>query len=446
MCSAIFSLAVGSPAVFREIRTSLKTLPLQRVAMSNKSCNFAERTNALYFLVGENYFPGQRKLFSWSEKKFFPVREIYPTNKKEKKHNRQLMDIQQSRVRIKDIAEMAGVSVGTVDRVLHGRANVSKLSLEKVEKVLEEIKYEPNHYASALASNKTYKFAAIIPMHEEDSYWARVEKGLHEGVKRYTDFKLSFKVFYYDQFNEDSFEQQTRNLLAYKPTAVIIGPIFNNLLMTKFTKKLESRNLPYSLLDSYWPDFNPVSFYGQDAERSGAFSARVLLMAAAASKKIALFKMMGEGRVASRQQLGREKGFREYVAKHSPETRIIDHNLYVYDKVGVIDSLREFFTKHPDIEYGISFNSSIHVIGDFLKHEMPDHHHICLMGYDAIEANIRCLREGYVDFLIGQHPQQQGLNCFRSIVNSCVLQVKQTVVHYVGIDLLMTENIDFYKD
>jgi hypothetical protein len=77
MCSAIFSLAVGSPVVFREIRTTLKTLPLQRVAMSNKSCNFAERTNALYF-------PGQRKLFSWSEKKFFPVREIYLTNNKEK--------------------------------------------------------------------------------------------------------------------------------------------------------------------------------------------------------------------------------------------------------------------------------------------------------------------------------------------------------------------------
>lgn len=352
----------------------------------------------------------------------------------------------QPRIRIKDIAEMAGVSVGTVDRVLHGRANVSKLSLEKVERVLEEINYEPNHYASALASNKTYKFAAIIPMHEEDSYWARVENGLHEGVKRYADFKLTFKVFSYDQFNEDSFDVQTRNLLAYKPTAVIIGPIFNHKHMSRFIKKLESKSIPYSLLDSYWPEFNPVSFYGQDAERSGAFSARILLMAAGASKKIALFKMLGEGRVASRQQLDREKGFREYVAKHHPDTRIVDLNLYVYDKAGVADSLKRFFTKYPDIEYGISFNSSIHVIGNFLKDKMPEHPHICLMGYDAIESNIQCLREGYVDFLIGQHPQHQGLNCFRSIFNSCVLQMKQTVMHYVGIDLIMAENIDFYKD
>ena len=39
-----------------------------------------------------------------------------------------------SKVRIKDIAERAGVSVGTVDRVLHGRTNVSGLSREKVER------------------------------------------------------------------------------------------------------------------------------------------------------------------------------------------------------------------------------------------------------------------------------------------------------------------------
>ncbi len=352
----------------------------------------------------------------------------------------------QPKVRIKDIAEMAGVSVGTVDRVLHGRASVSKLSLEKVEKVLEEINYVPNHYASALASNRTYNFAAILPMHEADSYWARVENGLREGVKRFGDFKLSLKVFNYDQFNEDSFEQQCRNLLAYNPCAVVIGPIFNNKSMKKFIHKLETREIQYSLLDSYWADFNPVSFYGQDAKKSGEFSARILLMAAGTSRKIAIFKMLGEGRVASRQQLERERGFRGYIKKHSPKTEIVDLNLYVYDKKGMKDSLKQFFTEQDDLRYGISFNSSIHVIGNFLKSEMPDHPHICLMGYDAIDSNIQCVRNGSVDFLIGQHPQQQGLNCFRSIFNSYVLNMKQTVLHYVGIDLIMAENIDYYKD
>lgn len=350
------------------------------------------------------------------------------------------------KIRIKDIAEMAGVSVGTVDRVLHGRQNVSKLSREKVESVLEEINYVPNHYASALASNKVYNFAAILPMHEEDSYWARVELGLRESASRYNDFKMSMKIFYYDPFNDDSFDFQGRQLLAYDPCAVIIGPIFNHAAMVRFTQRLEKSDIPYSLLDSYWPDLNPVTFYGQDANRSGEFSARIILMAAGNAKKIALFKVMGEGRVASRQQLEREKGFRNYVAKHSPETEIVALHLYAYDKTGMKDTLKEFFTKNPDIKYGLSFNSSIHVVGNFLKEEMPDHEHITLLGYDAIDYNIQCMRDGFVDFLVGQHPQHQGRNCFRSIFNYKVLRMKQNMMHYVGIDLIMPENLDFYKD
>jgi LacI family transcriptional regulator len=58
------------------------------------------------------------------------------------------------KVRIKDIAEKAGVSVGTVDRILHNRPNVSHSAREKVERVLKEINYQPNVYASALAYNK----------------------------------------------------------------------------------------------------------------------------------------------------------------------------------------------------------------------------------------------------------------------------------------------------
>lgn len=57
------------------------------------------------------------------------------------------------KVTIKDIAKRAGVSVGTVDRVLHNRPNVSKSALEKVKNVLETINYQPNAYASAMATN-----------------------------------------------------------------------------------------------------------------------------------------------------------------------------------------------------------------------------------------------------------------------------------------------------
>ena len=74
------------------------------------------------------------------------------------------------RVRIKDIARMAGVSVGTVDRVIHGRSGVSEESRIRVEKILKQLNYQPNMYASALASNRKYSFACLLPLHEEGEY------------------------------------------------------------------------------------------------------------------------------------------------------------------------------------------------------------------------------------------------------------------------------------
>ena len=51
------------------------------------------------------------------------------------------------RVRIKDIAKMADVSVGTVDRVIHGRSGVSESSRKRVEEILKQPDYQPNMYA-----------------------------------------------------------------------------------------------------------------------------------------------------------------------------------------------------------------------------------------------------------------------------------------------------------
>ena len=43
-----------------------------------------------------------------------------------------------SKIRIKDIAEIASVSIGTVDRVIHNRGEVSEVTREKILKLLQE--------------------------------------------------------------------------------------------------------------------------------------------------------------------------------------------------------------------------------------------------------------------------------------------------------------------
>ena len=99
-----------------------------------------------------------------------------------------------SKIRIKDIAEMAGVSVGTVDRVLHNRPNISKFAREKVEKVLESINYQPNMYASALAYNKSYTFYLVVPQHESEAYWEEIEEGALKAAEVRRDFYVNVEI------------------------------------------------------------------------------------------------------------------------------------------------------------------------------------------------------------------------------------------------------------
>ena len=65
-------------------------------------------------------------------------------------------------IRIVDIAKMAGVSVGTVDRVIHNRGRVSAANYTRVMTVLKEVDYRPNMVARSLASKKVYHICFLL--------------------------------------------------------------------------------------------------------------------------------------------------------------------------------------------------------------------------------------------------------------------------------------------
>ena len=351
------------------------------------------------------------------------------------------------RLTIKKIAQEAGVSVGTVDRVIHSRSNVSPKSYEKVKKVLDKNNFSLNRYASALALSRTHFFVALLPMHETDSYWAKVEKGLIDGINQYDDFNVELKIFLYDPFNADSFKEQCTKLMATNPDMVIVGPINQEGIMRDFSTSMDLQNIPYALIDSNFSNLNYRVFCGQDSISSGKFAGHIFLSSLNnGEKKIALFRMMGEGRVASRQQMKREIGFKEYMQKMAPEIEIVNVNLMVYDKTGMVSVMHDFFSNNLDIHCAITFNSSIHIIADFLRQEMPSHPHVKLLGYDAVSANIRCVENGSVEFLIVQHPCRQGKYCIDAMFKSCLLKKDVERDYYVPIELMTKENIKFYKD
>ena len=345
------------------------------------------------------------------------------------------------RVRIKDIAKLANVSVGTVDRVLHGRSGVSEDSRKKVEKILKELDYQPNMYASALASNKKYLFVCFLPQHNEGDYWTAVEGGLNKAISDFSDFHITLSIMYYDQYDFNSFLKIGDRILELAPDGIILAPTIPDIT-TAFISKVKEKEIPYIFIDSNIAELTPLAFYGQNSKRSGYFAARISMLLGQMPEKIVVFRQINEGRLGSNQQESREEGFREYMKENFPKCQITELNLSAKDLNSNDEILKKFFKENPDISCGITFNSKVYIIGEYLlKNKIKNFR---IIGYDLLDRNIVCLKKGTVDFLIVQQPTIQGYSSVESLCNFLIFKKEIKQCNYMPITLLNIDNIDFY--
>lgn len=348
------------------------------------------------------------------------------------------------KITIKDIAERAGVSAGTVDRVLHNRPNVSAPSKEMVEKALKDLNYQPNMFASALASNnKTYTFVLLIPNHESETYWEEIEQGVMKAVNVRHEFNISISIIYYERFDDASFIERYNECLDLNPDGVIIVPV-SKKVTRGFTDILHERNVPFILLDSNIPDLNPLSFWGQDSLCSGTFAAKILMMLARGESQIMLLKQVKGGKVTTKQQANREVGFKNYMAENFPNVAILELLLPFKATRNEYDGiLNEFFRTHPDIHHCITFNSKAHIVGDYLYRN--NIRNVQIMGYDMVPKNALCLKQGTISFIIAQHGYQQGYNCIDTLTRSVIMKMKVVQENFMPIELLSKENMEYYR-
>ena len=67
------------------------------------------------------------------------------------------------RASLHDVARTAGVSLATVDRVLHGRAGVRARTVERVQAAVEQLGYRPDPAAARLARKRSVRLAIVLP-------------------------------------------------------------------------------------------------------------------------------------------------------------------------------------------------------------------------------------------------------------------------------------------
>ncbi len=344
------------------------------------------------------------------------------------------------KIKIKDIAEKAGVSAGTVDRVLHNRGNVSKETKKKVLEILEQIHYTPNLSASALASKKTFVFYSVIPNCEPGGYWKMVEVGLRRAEQELSDFKVLLKINYFDQYDSASFIRAMDETLKNAPDGILFPP-FQKQITLDYTRQMEELGIPYVFIDSKIEGARPLAYYGQDSFQSGYLGAKLLFTQKPDLHKIAVFSFFHSGEMHSNQVSLRMEGFQSYVGKFKKDCELVRVPLDAYEWDQNERIMENLFSENPDVEGAVLFSSRSYVIADFLE---KHHHHVTLIGYDLLEKNVACLRKNTIAYLIAQRPEEQAYRGIKAFSDSLIFKKQIQPINFAPIDILTQENIDFY--
>lgn len=344
--------------------------------------------------------------------------------------------------RIKDIAILAGVSAGTVDRVIHNRGDVSPRSRSKVEKVLDEMSHSYNQHTPVSDNTKQFRFLIILPQHSTGDYWESIEKGVGSAVYNWTNVKLKIKYLYYDQFDLYSCRRVFNEALSLKSDAVIIGPSFYDETVL-FANQLFMKNIPYVFVDTSVNNTKPLAFFGPHSFQSGVVQAKLLTTVLDCGKDIAFFQAKRIGDETSIQSLARSYGFMSYLKEYYPEINVhstqYDNNGDKKERWNLIDL---FFEEHPNIGGAVVFDTRAHLVSEYLKARNIEH--IKLIGYGTNKKNVADLKNGDISFLISERPEYQGYIAVRTILEYLLYNKTGNVENYTPIDILIKETIDFY--
>ncbi len=348
------------------------------------------------------------------------------------------------KIRIKDIAELAGVSEGTVDRVLHDRGDVSEKSKEAVSKVLKEMNYSPNLLARSLASKKKYRFVSLIPYYSPEEYWESVDKGFDDVLADYEHYNVTIEKYYFNQFEVRSFVEVKQQILETEFDGIILAPIFKNETLA-FTQILKLKNIPFSFIDSMIPEADFLTYYGQHSFQSGYLTAKLLLELLPKKSQVIIIRTQRKGSV-SNQTISRYQGFMKFIEDNHLQDvfELINVEFINNDESSNQLVLQQVFLNYNNISAAITFNSKVYRLA--LHLEALKKCNIRLIGYDLLNQNVHYLRQGIINCLIAQRPEKQAYFSVRDMCKQLIFKQEIKKINYVPIDVLFKENIDDYMD
>ena len=248
-------------------------------------------------------------------------------------------------ITIKEIAQLAGTSRGTVDRVLNGRGNVNTELTQKILAIAQEHNYQSNPYAKALVSGKKRYRIGVVISSKGNRFVDEVLLGIHDAAAQSRGYGLEIVLKELKGWDEQVQLTALDELLQEPLDALAITPVDTPLVYERL-KALKPLPIVTLNTDIHGLD-SKLAFIGCDYINSGRLCGDVAMLALPQGGSVGI--VTGSFHILGHNQ--RIMGFREAVATN-PNIRVLevaenkDDNDLSYQVTKTL-----LTTHHPDLLY-----------------------------------------------------------------------------------------------
>lgn len=337
---------------------------------------------------------------------------------------------------IKKIAELAGVSIGTVDRVINNRGRVSPAVEARVRSIIQEIGYTPNLMAKSLSLKRRSPKIGVIFHLERSGFLDEVEAGLRQAEAEVSDFGVEVIVRASRNFDAADQMRIIQEMLGQGVNAIAITPI-NDARIAEQIDRLIRQGYPIFCFINDIVTQLPHAFVGPDAHQTGRIAAGLFSMLSCGREErlgvvTPSLKMLGHA-----QKL---EGLRDAILQRQAPIRLLDVcELPGGNDVDIYKTVSAYLDANPALT-ALWYATSICDGGITALQEHGLLEKTTIVTLDLQPFIAQGLERFYIRATISQNPRQQGYQVIKTIFNALLQERYDPRSVDVPCEILIREN------
>lgn len=327
---------------------------------------------------------------------------------------------------IKDIANAAGVSRGTVDRVLHDRGGVKPEIAEKIRSLANEMGFIPNRAGKMLAARKQpLKIGCLLFTVGGNVFFDDVIKGFKIAEKNLSDYGVSVVIKTVSDFEVESNLEKINELVSEGCCGLCLATVDVVEIRQKINELVES-GIPVITVNTDVSNSKRLCYVGSDYSRSGHVAAGMTSLIC--KEKLKILLVTGSLKIKGHNDriLGFMQGLSETSVQYDVIAKIESHDSDDYAFEATTDSLRMY----PEIN--MIFVSAAGACGVWkaVKNAgLTDK--IKMLTFDDTPAVVSMLRQHIIDFTVCQDPVEQGVQSVMLMFSYFMENKKNSPQNYI---------------